>query len=210
MSYSDPFKDTPENRKTMQESAKTLADMKGIVYIVERDRASGLLGVIPKCMFNPDRKEIIFEISGEGQKAADARFEKMMERIRKQCDEMEQERWRWEESVWARWASVARDAGFGGDPQRLWDAMIAAREECLTSLTAAEIADHPERFDTFSASLRSHFGSPLSALVIKLALLAKPRWCPLCENECWDWCDHCIVMIRNLRDRRKFCLSGLG
>jgi hypothetical protein len=86
MAYGDQFKDTPENREQMKQAAETYADMKGVHYIVTRDKSDGKLAALPKSMFDPEREEIIFECSGGGQKAADERWEEIGRRLGEQGD----------------------------------------------------------------------------------------------------------------------------
>jgi hypothetical protein len=81
MAYGDQFKDTPENREQMKVAAQAYADMKGINYIVIRHKASGSLGAIPKSSFDPAREEILAEVSGGGQIAAEARWNTIFERL---------------------------------------------------------------------------------------------------------------------------------
>jgi hypothetical protein len=85
MAYGDQFKDTPENRQNMQRAAEHYADMKGVVYVVTRDKSSGNLGALPKSMFDPEREVVIFECSGGGERAADERWEAIFRRLEGQA-----------------------------------------------------------------------------------------------------------------------------
>lgn len=78
----DPFEDTPENRERLQRAAETYADMQGTIYTLIRSKKSGKLGVQPKSVFDPAKDEILFECSGGGRRAADARWEEIERRLR--------------------------------------------------------------------------------------------------------------------------------
>jgi hypothetical protein len=82
-SYDDQFKDTPANREQMKRAAEVYADVKGVVYVVIRDKGSGQLGVQPKSSFDPTTDEIVFECDGGGERAADERWQKIIHPINK-------------------------------------------------------------------------------------------------------------------------------
>jgi hypothetical protein len=91
MAYGDQFKDMPENRERMQQAAEAYAWAQGVVYVVVRSKADGKLGVEPKTMFDPERDEVIFEVSGGGRKAADERWEEKWRQLRELGDLPEQD-----------------------------------------------------------------------------------------------------------------------
>ena len=94
---------------------------------------------------------------------------------------------------WGRqhWEEEIEGAGFEGDPNALWDAMIAARKQCWTSLGAPQIAEDHQKLREFFAVVRQLFGGKVSEKVITRALLSMPRNCRYCEYKCWEWCDFC-------------------
>jgi hypothetical protein len=63
----------------MKAAAETYAWALGVVYIVVKTKSSGQLGVDPKTMFDPEREDILFEVSGGGRRAADERWRKLRE-----------------------------------------------------------------------------------------------------------------------------------
>jgi hypothetical protein len=79
MNYSDQFRDTPENREHMKAVAEACAWAQGVVYIVVKAKSSGQLGVEPKRRFDPERDDILFEVSGGGRRAAEERWRKLRE-----------------------------------------------------------------------------------------------------------------------------------
>jgi hypothetical protein len=96
-------------------------------------------------------------------------------------------------NVWGpkNWAETVERAGYGGNPERLWDAMVAAREQPAFGLPAPQLANDLEIRRRFCNVVRGLLGGPVSDQVILAALLAMPRICPSCEEECWEWCDKC-------------------
>jgi hypothetical protein len=95
--------------------------------------------------------------------------------------------------AWGRnhWEEAVESLGYGGNPDRLWAALIAAREQAWVGLAAQAIADDPEKARAFCAAVRSLIGSQVPAPVVLGALLAMPRACAYCEHESWEWCDDC-------------------
>jgi hypothetical protein len=95
--------------------------------------------------------------------------------------------------VWGpiHWEEKVERAGYGGDPERLWDAMVFPRMHSSFGLTAPQLANDLEKCLLFCDEVRRVLQGPVSDQVIVTALLAMPRPCPYCEEECWEWCDKC-------------------
>jgi hypothetical protein len=106
----------------------------------------------------------------------------------------------WEEAqkvppyeIWGpdNWRKTVKERGFQGNPERLWDALVRAREQCGSELTAVTIIADLELSKRFPGVVRSLLGETLTYDVLVAALLAMPRECPFCQESCWEWCDEC-------------------
>jgi hypothetical protein len=97
------------------------------------------------------------------------------------------------EEEWGRdcWNNTVERLGFGGNPDRLWDAMVNAREQNWATLPIKQIVDDPQKIGQLCEAVRSHLGEYVPNRLIVNALLAMPRACAYCERECWEWCDEC-------------------
>jgi hypothetical protein len=95
--------------------------------------------------------------------------------------------------IWGpeNWRNTVKEHGFQGDPERLWDALVRAREQCGSELTAVAIIADLELSKRFSDVVRGLLGETLSDNIILAALKVMPRACPFCHEECWEWCDEC-------------------
>jgi hypothetical protein len=89
------------------------------------------------------------------------------------------------------WNRSVAKAGFRGDTDALWDAMIAARETSGFALPPEDIAADQTRLCVFCDSVRGHLDGTAPDEAIKTGLLAMPRTCAWCEAECWVWCQTC-------------------
>jgi hypothetical protein len=94
-----------------------------------------------------------------------------------------------------KWEETVKRLGYGGNPDKLWDAMIAARESNGFGLSAEQLATDQSKLSVYCRAVRDFLGGPVPDQAITAGLLVMPRLCAWCENECWVWCDTCAGCV---------------
>ena len=90
-----------------------------------------------------------------------------------------------------RWNQSVTTAGYSGDVNALWDAMVAARQTSGFGLPPDSIAADQTKLSVFCQAVRDHLGGTVPDGAIKQGLLLMPRRCHWCSDDCWEWCDTC-------------------
>jgi hypothetical protein len=90
-----------------------------------------------------------------------------------------------------RWNKNVADAGYHSDADKLWDAMIAARESNSFGLGPQQLAEDESKLQVFCTAVRNYLGGPAADQAITAGLLTMPRACAWCESESWVWCETC-------------------